>query len=98
MCGFTPLRRIPTSAPQTNRGAAGRGRSARVIRCQCQPDGIAAMGELTHLDDEGRARMVDVSQKKETFRTAVARGSVRLAVETTRLLREGAVPKGDALA
>jgi cyclic pyranopterin phosphate synthase len=52
---------------------------------------------LTHLDTEGKARMVDVSEKAETARRAVARGRVRLAPETVRLLRDNAVPKGDAL-
>jgi len=42
--------------------------------------------------------MVDVGGKAETRRVAVARGCVRLSAETVRLLREGAVPKGDALA
>jgi cyclic pyranopterin phosphate synthase len=55
------------------------------------------MSELTHLDAEGRARMVDVSAKPETARRAVARGRIRLAPETVRLLRDNAVPKGDAL-
>jgi cyclic pyranopterin phosphate synthase len=55
------------------------------------------MSELTHLDAEGHARMVDVAAKSETVRRAVASGFVRLAAETVRLLRDGAVPKGDAL-
>jgi cyclic pyranopterin monophosphate synthase len=56
------------------------------------------MPELTHLDEQGQARMVDVSAKAHTVRSAVARGTVRLAPDTVRLLREGGVPKGDALA
>jgi cyclic pyranopterin phosphate synthase len=55
------------------------------------------MSELTHLDAEGNARMVDVAGKGETVRRAVARGYVRLSPDTVRLLRDGAVPKGDAL-
>ncbi len=55
------------------------------------------MPELTHLDAEGKARMVDVSEKAETVRRAVARGCILLAPETVRLLRDNAVPKGDAL-
>ena len=55
------------------------------------------MAEFSHLDAEGKARMVDVSEKAETARRAVARGRVLLAPETVRLLREQAVPKGDAL-
>ena len=53
---------------------------------------------LTHLDDRGRARMVDVSGKDVTVRTATATGRVEVSAEVVRLLREGGVPKGDALA
>jgi cyclic pyranopterin monophosphate synthase len=56
------------------------------------------MSELTHLDEHGHAHMVDVSSKADTARVAVARGVVRLSPETVRLLRDNAVPKGDALA
>jgi len=56
------------------------------------------MADLTHLDARGRAQMVDVSEKAETVRRAVARGRVLLAPETVSLLRDNAVPKGDALA
>lgn len=56
------------------------------------------MPDLTHLDEQGHAHMVDVSEKPDTARVAVARGAVRLASETIRLLRDNAVPKGDALA
>jgi cyclic pyranopterin phosphate synthase len=55
------------------------------------------MDKLTHLDDEGKAHMVDVTDKQETSRRAVARGRVLLAPATIALLREGNVPKGDAL-
>jgi cyclic pyranopterin phosphate synthase len=56
------------------------------------------MPDFTHLDEQGRARMVDVSAKAETARTAVARGKVLLAPATVALLRDNAIPKGDALA
>lgn len=56
------------------------------------------MSDLTHLDAQGRARMVDVSEKTETVRRAVARGRIVLSPATVRLLRDNAVPKGDALA
>lgn len=52
---------------------------------------------LSHLDDQGRARMVDVSEKAETRRVAVARGQVRMQHETLRLIRAGDLPKGDVL-
>ncbi len=53
---------------------------------------------LTHLDDEGRAHMIDVGDKAETERVAVARGAVHMRPETLRLIAEGGVPKGDVLA
>jgi len=56
------------------------------------------MGELTHLDESGAARMVDVSGKDVSARTATARGRVVVSDEVLRLLRDGALPKGDALA
>jgi len=56
------------------------------------------MADLTHLDARGRAQMVDVSEKAETVRRAVAQGRVLLAPATVSLLRDNAVPKGDALA
>jgi len=52
---------------------------------------------LTHLDDQGRARMVDVSGKDETRRTAVAEGAVRMAPETLSAITRGKTPKGDVL-
>jgi cyclic pyranopterin phosphate synthase len=56
------------------------------------------VNELTHLDDEGRARMVDVSDKAVTDRRAVATGVLRMSSATAALLAEGRLPKGDALA
>lgn len=53
--------------------------------------------ELTHLDPEGRARMVDVGGKEETERRAVARAEVRMKPETARAVRDGDAPKGDVL-
>lgn len=50
---------------------------------------------LTHLDEQGRARMVDVGWKPVTDREAVARGSVHMQPETLRLIMEGQVKKGD---
>ena len=51
--------------------------------------------ELTHLDKEGKARMVDVSGKAETEREAKARGRVKMARATYELVRTGQGPKGD---
>lgn len=55
------------------------------------------MAEFSHLDRSGTARMVDVGEKTVVRRTAVAVGSVTMAPETVRLLRNRALPKGDAL-
>ena len=55
------------------------------------------MSELTHLDEQGQARMVDVGAKAETQREAVAAGRVRMRPETLALLRAGNLPKGDVL-
>lgn len=52
---------------------------------------------LTHLDEQGRAQMVDVSAKPETLRIAIARGEVRLKPETLDLIRQGLMKKGDVL-
>ena len=54
--------------------------------------------ELTHVDDTGAARMVDVSAKEVSVRRAVAAGCVRTTAEVMALLRDGELPKGDALA
>ena len=54
--------------------------------------------ELTHLDDKGRARMVDVGAKPVTEREAVARGEVAMRPETLALIASGDMPKGDVLA
>ena len=54
--------------------------------------------ELTHVDEKGRARMVDVGGKPDTERVAVAQGEVTMRPETLRLIAEGGVPKGDVLA
>jgi cyclic pyranopterin monophosphate synthase len=55
-------------------------------------------GQLTHVDAEGAARMVDVSGKDVTVRSAVAAGTVHTTAEVIALLRRDALPKGDALA
>ncbi|MGN6818919.1 MAG: cyclic pyranopterin monophosphate synthase MoaC [Sphingomonas sp.] len=55
-------------------------------------------GNLTHLDDTGAARMVDVSAKPDTHREAVAIGRIAMAREAAAAIGAGAVPKGDVLA
>ena len=54
--------------------------------------------KLTHVDERGAARMVDVGAKQATERRAVARGRLALSAETVALVREGRTPKGDVLA
>ena len=53
--------------------------------------------KLTHLDEQGRARMVDVGHKPDTERIAVARGEVHMTPETLDLIRAGQIKKGDVL-
>ena len=53
---------------------------------------------FTHLDAAGNARMVDVTEKQPTVRSATARGFVRCAPSVVAALRDGTVPKGDVLA
>ena len=56
------------------------------------------MAKLSHIDKSGRARMVDVTAKRETAREAVATGTVRMKPETLALIQSGGVPKGDVIA
>jgi cyclic pyranopterin phosphate synthase len=56
------------------------------------------MDQLTHLDENGKARMVDVGGKPETARVAIATGRIRMSVAALSAIRDGAVPKGDVLA
>ena len=55
------------------------------------------MAGFTHFDKEGKARMVDVSDKAETERVATAKGSVLMQPTTLALIKDGAVKKGDVL-
>ena len=56
------------------------------------------MAELTHLDAQGKARMVDVGGKAESRRVAVAEGRIAMSAEALAAIRDGTVPKGDVLA
>ena len=56
------------------------------------------MKELTHIDAQGRPRMVDVSQKPDTQREAIAKGVVRMRASTFDLIKKGEIAKGDVLA
>ena len=53
--------------------------------------------KLTHVDEHGRARMVDVGSKPDTERTAIARGEIHMKKETLDLIRAGQIKKGDVL-
>ena len=55
------------------------------------------MGELSHLDDAGRARMVDVGAKPLSDRRAVARATVRMSASTAAAVARGDAPKGDVV-
>jgi cyclic pyranopterin phosphate synthase len=56
------------------------------------------MAELTHFDETGAARMVDVGDKPETARVAIAAGAIEMTRETLARIRAGAIDKGDVLA
>lgn len=53
--------------------------------------------ELTHFNEEGRAHMVEVGEKDDTKRTAIAYGRIRMKKETARRVKEGLIAKGDVL-
>jgi cyclic pyranopterin phosphate synthase len=53
------------------------------------------MAKLSHLDEQGRAKMVDVSDKDTTSRTAVARGTIHMRAETLALILDDKIEKGD---
>lgn len=55
------------------------------------------MNELSHIDNEGKANMVDVGHKPNQLRTAIAEGFIQLNEETVRLIRENQMKKGDVL-
>jgi cyclic pyranopterin phosphate synthase len=58
---------------------------------------ISNMKQLSHIDEKGKAKMVDVSQKPDQEREAVARGFISLQAETVDLIRQNQIKKGDVL-
>jgi cyclic pyranopterin phosphate synthase len=56
------------------------------------------MKEMSHMDEQGRPKMVDVSGKPETERIAIAKGLVKMQAATFKRIKEGGVEKGDVLA
>ena len=84
------------------RGHAGHPQNERADQLASGKAGVVQEQEeeiprLSHLDEEGRARMVDVGWKPETEREAVARGAVSMQEETLALIKSGGVEKGDVL-
>jgi cyclic pyranopterin phosphate synthase len=55
------------------------------------------VNKLSHVDESGRAKMVDISRKVDTERVAIAKGEVRMRLETLEIIRKGAMKKGDVL-
>lgn len=78
--------------------AAAKTKPANGKSANGEPRAKSVGSRLTHLDDAGRARMVDVGDKRVTERTAVASARVRMKPETLALLMAGQAPKGDVLA
>src|SRR5512132_2582328 len=76
-------------------GAATRQRCATSSRPRGRPTSLS--DELTHLDDAGRARMVDVGGKEVTDRRARARATVRMSADTAAAVARGDAPKGDVV-
>lgn len=76
----------------------------QVLRAQAEArqalkaDRRTGLDGFSHIDDEGKVKMVDVSGKPVSKRTAVASGLIRMAADTVAKLREGTLKKGDALA
>ena len=82
-----------------NKRNAGRPKdrkAARKFRQVERPEGKAERA-LSHVDARGRVKMVDVGDKPVTTREAIARGSIRMSAEALRLIRAGALKKGDPL-
>lgn len=101
--GYDPIFELPdlgcTSAeldPAEKNQRSHRGAAVRAARDQLARRLVPE--ELTHFGETGRARMVDITEKAETGREAVARGRIVMAPETLARIREGGIAKGDVLA
>ena len=80
------------------RGHAGHPENERADKLATGAVGTSGNGSrLTHVDEQGRVRMVDVGWKSETEREAVARGAVTMQKQTLELIKRGEVEKGDVL-
>lgn len=71
--------------------------NSEVTNAESGTDDLRQGKQLTHLDAQGRARMVDITQKADTQREAVAKGYVTMESSTLHLIKEGKVAKGDVL-
>jgi len=91
---FGPLRRFAVSSQIDDADRTG-GTDSEGRREMS--DSGAPGGGLTHFDDSGRARMVDVGEKPATHRVAVATGRLRALPDTIELIRSGRASKGDVL-
>src|SRR2546428_805851 len=109
-CGYLAKKRkdgnggTPTPASPARGGARERGnakihvsRDGHALPRSRDP-AVSRSRDLTHVDDHGRARMVDVSNKPATVRQAVARGEVRMTPQTLAQIKANAIAKGDVLA
>ena len=67
------------------------------MEMKTETDAKLAAEPLTHMDENGRPRMVDVGEKADTQRLAVAKGSIYMARETLERIKNGTVAKGDVL-
>jgi cyclic pyranopterin phosphate synthase len=70
----------------------------RIVRKGVRYNSAVMSEKLTHLDDEGRARMVDVGGKPETERVAIAKGIVEISAKTLTKAKQGNLKKGDLVA
>src|SRR3989475_9293750 len=109
-CGYLAKKRkdgnggTPTPASPARGGARERGnakihvsRDGHALPRSRDP-AVPRSRDLTHVDDHGRARMVDVSNKPATVRQAVARSEVRMTPQTLAKIKANAIAKGDVLA
>jgi len=85
-----------TTEPAGQRAGNAVGSTGRPVRAAASSRKASPV-RLTHVDARGRVTMVDVGEKPATVREAVARGSIAMSAEARRLVRSGAVKKGDPL-
>ena len=88
---------LGTTTKQSHQTEQGRLRLLRFARNDGRGYNFVMANKLTHLDEHGRARMVDVGHKPDTERIAIARGEVHMKKTTVDLIRAGQIKKGDVL-